>query len=877
MPKKMSDHENQIRLRLRDDFPFYAKNCLKIRTKSGDIIPFIMNKAQLHIHKIVELQRMQKGYVRVIICKGRQMGSTTLISGRFYWRATFRFGVRAFILTHEQEATKNLYEMAQRFHQHCPSGVKPHTGVCNANELLFDKLDSGYRLGTAGNKSTGRSATIQYLHASEAAFWENAGEHAKGIFQTVPAEKDTEIFVESTANGIGNYFHEQWQKAESGLSDYVAIFVPWYWQDEYRRKCDKDFKKTEEEEEIATLYDLSDEQINWRRYKIVELSVGGIDGAKAFCQEYPCIVGSQRVGTDRGLIPISELLPNDETNSGRVKKQWCSGKKNVIEIETELGYMLKCTTNHRVKVLGKDFVEAEKLSQEIIELSIPMFSKNRAILNWNPMPCVVSTIIIDKKFALFLGFYMGDGSYHGGTLSFAFNKADIESIECIRQLMIDLFDKEPHERKTSENGTELRFCCNELKPLFTELGIIEIKSYGTKRLVCVPEVIWRSPKHIIKEFLRGLFDADGFAHSKYALIKFFSKHPKFVQDIQLLLLGFGITSKRSYKEKIAGNGSKYIGNDLALRSYEAKQFDKKIGFVSQRKNDRLLRWKNNKGIGCNAKPIQFHDKIKSITPLESQLVYDLEMADEEHIFDAQGFKVHNCTAVEAFQTTGEDTFIAPGLVMAARRAEHEAFGPLLVGVDPARFGDDRTCIIRRKGRVAYGLEVYNKKDTMEIAGMVHSIIIKEEPDRVFIDIGGLGAGVYDRLKELGHAGTIVACNSGCAALDQSRYVNRRAENWALLKEWLVDGAQIPDNDELHADICGIKYKWDSKTRLTMEKKEDMKKRGLRSTDSADALCLTFHYPEETLYKTVNNSDKKAATSIMSHYNAVDRLKKSAYR
>ena len=125
--------------------------------------------------------------------------------------------------------------MAARYHEHCPELVKPQTGATNAKELSFDTLDSGYRVATAGSKGVGRSQTIHYFHGSEVAFWPNANEHSAGALQAVPNENETEIILESTANGLGNYFHEQWQQAEAGIGDYIAIFIPWFLHQEYRR------------------------------------------------------------------------------------------------------------------------------------------------------------------------------------------------------------------------------------------------------------------------------------------------------------------------------------------------------------------------------------------------------------------------------------------------------------------------------------------------------------------------------------------------------------------------------------------------------------------------------------------------------------------
>ena len=284
----MDDEERQIRRKLRDDFEHYALKCLKIRGKSGAIEPFVLNKAQRYIHERVEQQIRETSRARVILLKGRQQGCSTYVEGRFYWRVTHSFGLRAFILTHDADATNNLFEMAQRYHQHCPRIVRPTVQASNAKELIFSGLDSGYKLGTAGNKSVGRSSTVQLLHGSEAAYWPNASAHSKGILQAVPNEPGTEIFFESTACGTGNYFHQQWQMAESGASQFIAVFIPWFWQDEYVAPLPKDFEKTDEEIHLQQVYGLTENQLSWRRNKIQELSAGGTDGTREFQQEYPC-------------------------------------------------------------------------------------------------------------------------------------------------------------------------------------------------------------------------------------------------------------------------------------------------------------------------------------------------------------------------------------------------------------------------------------------------------------------------------------------------------------------------------------------------------------------------------------------------------------
>ena len=278
---------HSVRQRLKDDFLFYARNCLFIRTKDKGRQPLVLNTAQEYIHEQIEKQRKETGKVRAIILKGRQQGASTYVEGRYTWKVTHIKGVRAFILTHDGESTNALFEMSERYYNGLPKHVKPSLGASNAKELYFDKLDSGYKIGTAGNKAVGRGQTLQYFHGSEVAFWQNAGDHTKGVMQAVPDADNTEVILESTANGVGNYFHEQWKLAEKGLSEFIPIFVPWYWQAEYTKNLPEGFAITPDEVSLRDHYQLTDGQIFWRRMKVAELTVDGVDGSKAFKQEYP--------------------------------------------------------------------------------------------------------------------------------------------------------------------------------------------------------------------------------------------------------------------------------------------------------------------------------------------------------------------------------------------------------------------------------------------------------------------------------------------------------------------------------------------------------------------------------------------------------------
>lgn len=287
--------------RLKTDLPLYAAEALRIKDKDGKISPFSLNRAQRHLHAKIEDQKARTGRVRVILGKGRQVGGSSYVGARFYHRTSLNRGVECYILTQDDKATAHLFEMVERFHTHCP--LRPSTSVDNAKELKFDKLDSGYSVGTAGSKSTGRSRTVHLLHGSEVAFWTNAATHFAGVVQTVPDAIGTEIILESTGYGPWGEFFERWQRAEAGIGDYEAIFLPWFWAEEYAREVPSDFAPDEEEREYQRLYGLTLPQMVWRRAKIAELK-----DPKLFKQEYPASAVEMFQATGRESYIDPELV-----------------------------------------------------------------------------------------------------------------------------------------------------------------------------------------------------------------------------------------------------------------------------------------------------------------------------------------------------------------------------------------------------------------------------------------------------------------------------------------------------------------------------------------------------------------------------------------
>lgn len=278
----MSISTDAVYAGLKRKLELFAAHCLFVLDKGGKKLPFMFNRAQRHVDAKLNEQLRETGKVRALILKGRQQGISTYVGGRFYWRASMSLGLSAFIVAHEQKATDNLFTMVKRYHEHNP--LAPSTSATNAKALVFDILDGGYKLATAGSKDVGRSNTAQLLHGSEFGFWDNAAMHLAGLGNTIADLDGTEIILESTANGIGNKFHQMWQDAEAGIGEFIAIFVPWFWQDEYRTKVPKDFVLSGDELKYKDAYKLDNEQMVWRRNKIITYGQGF---EWLFDQEYP--------------------------------------------------------------------------------------------------------------------------------------------------------------------------------------------------------------------------------------------------------------------------------------------------------------------------------------------------------------------------------------------------------------------------------------------------------------------------------------------------------------------------------------------------------------------------------------------------------------
>jgi hypothetical protein len=287
------------------NFPYFAFNLLKIKTKSQGIKPLKLNK---HQHSFFHFQNKCKkeGKFKFVVLKARQLGISTYSAASFFHKLYFEQAKNAFILADKAEHSRNIFEMVQLFHEALPVDLQHLTDANSRNRLSFSDSKSLFRIGTAGNENTGVSATINYFHGSEVARWDNADELTMSIFPAIQETPENEIILESTAKGIGNFFHSKVLEGLDPKSGWKTFFIPWHSTYEYSIAIQnpEEFILTDEEIDLKRLYDLTDEQINFRRIKIKE----DFDGNEIrFKREYPASIQEAFETSSRGLIHIDQI------------------------------------------------------------------------------------------------------------------------------------------------------------------------------------------------------------------------------------------------------------------------------------------------------------------------------------------------------------------------------------------------------------------------------------------------------------------------------------------------------------------------------------------------------------------------------------------
>lgn len=370
---------------------YYLPAFLKIRTKDAKLVPFILNEAQDYVLRIIEKLKKQNKPVRLVILKARQMGISTFAEGYiFNDTATNKFK-NSLIIAHEEQASQNLYQMYKTYYENLPPEITPMIKRSNAKELLFENptpdieekrknpgLCSKVQVSTANNVNTGRSSTIHNLHASEVAFWQDAKTVMTGLMNTIPDTPNTSIIIESTANGVGDWFYNFWKAAERGENNFVPIFLPWFTDKNYTRPFESKSEKEEfirevnqvykdmdgqdvhtEEYELMKEFNLTYEQLNWRKYTIQNKCNGDIE---QFHQEYPSTPEEAFIATGRPRFSLTALKQyrKKQKEGTRGYLEWDNKElKTVRFVQDPKGYVeiFKMPEKGRFYCIGADVAE----------------------------------------------------------------------------------------------------------------------------------------------------------------------------------------------------------------------------------------------------------------------------------------------------------------------------------------------------------------------------------------------------------------------------------------------------------------------------------------------------------------------------------------
>jgi hypothetical protein len=260
-------------LELRADPRRWIESTLQIRTKDRRVIPLHFNPAQVDY--------WQHRTARDVILKPRQLGFTTIVSAMYFSDTVLRPNTTSVLLAHDLGSTQQLFEIPKLFWARLPASEKRRVGrpkYSNRRELFWPRINSRFFVGTAGATRFGRGFTINNLHCSEYAFWDHPEDSLLAAVEAVP--QDGRIVIESTANGVGNAFHDLWLAAVDRRSEFAPQFYVWWDNPEYAIEGPALTNITLEERQLKDRRKLSSAQIRWRRARMQRLG-------EKFFQEYP--------------------------------------------------------------------------------------------------------------------------------------------------------------------------------------------------------------------------------------------------------------------------------------------------------------------------------------------------------------------------------------------------------------------------------------------------------------------------------------------------------------------------------------------------------------------------------------------------------------
>ena len=292
----------QDKARIQEDFEFWCARCVTIKDKQNSKnVPLVLNRPQRRLLGVMEEQRVAGRPVRVILLKARQWGGSTLVQMYLAWMQLVRHtGWNSLICGHLHMTSKCIKRMYNLLLSHYPREMLDDPG----DKLLFSKLEGQPNVqqleardclvltGSSRSEDAVRGYDISMAHLSEVAFWKESAMHSpddvvRSVCGSVALKPETVVVLESTANGVGDFFHDEWLRAELGRSDKVPVFVPWYEIDGYTRVVDDPvalWKSMDEYERALWDDGRTLEQINWyhakrKEYRTHELMMAEYPGS----------------------------------------------------------------------------------------------------------------------------------------------------------------------------------------------------------------------------------------------------------------------------------------------------------------------------------------------------------------------------------------------------------------------------------------------------------------------------------------------------------------------------------------------------------------------------------------------------------------------
>ncbi|MEV9639671.1 DNA packaging protein [Mammaliicoccus sciuri] len=314
--RKQLTPQEKIKL-IFDDFELFAKNFLYITDNNNDVIPFELNDAQKDIEKMMKTNRF------IAIGKSRQAGISVFTLSRALYRALTMENENILIVSYKSDSAKALFDTLKRINDYIPreryKGLFPSVKRDNRGELLFSN-GSKIQSVTAGSKDVGRGSTYTYIHCSEISFWQNQENQLLSLEQSLAKGANSQITIETTSNGTGNYWFKLYNQALRGESKYNAYFIPFYHK-LYKKQFAYEYQEAEnwykannkglrlskvecDDEELQLLEAGANlKQLMWRRYKIQDM-----DSIQQFYQEYCANPMQSFISTSNSVFDQSKVL-----------------------------------------------------------------------------------------------------------------------------------------------------------------------------------------------------------------------------------------------------------------------------------------------------------------------------------------------------------------------------------------------------------------------------------------------------------------------------------------------------------------------------------------------------------------------------------------